>query len=436
MTPSNVKPIKIAEGLYPWNYSNDPNLVNIRNYIASVKLKAIKQAERDRLGVIVEILYKNYGIKPIQNYSTRNFIECFWKLNLIKARATKKKHIALSIKHFLDYHYYPYRKKIFNFRFTESNHPWGSKNDPNREEVLSFLDASENNAMKNRDRRILSFCLKFLYNEFGPRPIKEYTAREFKRLFQEIQKKQVNRSEKKRYRTTLKQFLKDIVDLLIAENGKQSRNYSFIFSNDFFEFKDSQRIHHKKNYLTPREILNFLNEIKNKFRYTTDYLLYSIFLSSVRGNGLLNLKVKGIKFEYQCFDTLDKGKQSRYFFPKHLVPELRAYIQQHKLSPEDRVFYQYKKPKQINKRTKEIYNKPWTNHDFRRSIMRLWKRAGMGKGDRNVLSNHAKEETDEYYTAENPWDEPAVMQKLFQEYYAYIFLGGPRPRPIGEKEFI
>lgn len=433
---------------YPWNSIEDPNAEKIMLYIRNAKSRSTRKLFRERLTLIIRAIYEKYGVFPFSDYNLdelRQYLAIL--INSLKIRKQSKVAHFHTWNNLIKFLRLKYSNPNFDFSFNEQVYPWNSDlDDPNRPYIQKYLKSISNFETMSNHRKSLSFDFGFLYQDkiideisgkykFGKKFILEYTSTEFIELFEAINKKTVKKLTKTRFRSALYKLIISIIKPQISEGKKYERNYQFIFSPEYFEFKETSTHRIKKNFITAKDYLIFLNEIRTEYKNTHDYILFRFFQSSCRGHGLCNIRIKDINLEIGFFDTLDKAKMGssgkcRYFLPKDFLPEIRAYLMQQGYYNSDFTLNKFREdellfdttPRKIRERLEKVYKKPWRNHDFRRSIKRMWKRARMQECDQNTLSNHTQNSMAQQYSEEDPWNEPEVVQEIYQEYYNWIFI--------------
>ncbi|WP_371801806.1 site-specific integrase [Candidatus Lokiarchaeum ossiferum] len=429
---------------YPWNSAEDPNSDLIMEYIWQIKSHATKSVERSRLTVIFEFLYNKFGIRKIKTYNFHELNSLAFYINSLTFRKQKKIATYLCLKKLMDYCQIDYLAEQFSFIFEEAVYPWNSPDDPNRKYIVDYLLSITNTHTKDRERKKLSWDFKFLYEHFGKQFVLNYTAKQFRSMFQEIDLNLIQKSSKMRFMTAMYNLISHIIDPELAENKQFDRNYDYIFNQlkkkNFFNFRETGKNRFQKYYFTAEEFTEFLHKLKWEYHNLQDYILFALMgYSSVRGIGICNLKVKDIDLDICYFDTQDKMTKvssgwNRYFFPKELAPEIRAFLMQNGFYDQKFQLRKERKnwpifrtshskpltPKLIREKLVGIYCVPFRNHDFRRSIKKLWKEAKMDIVDRRTLSNQIQD-VEGKYSAEDPWRNPIAVQKILQKYTNQIF---------------
>jgi hypothetical protein len=409
---------------YPWENSNDPNCQAVIGLLNSLSSNGTKNLVRGRLKIALETLYQKYGRKSIKNYSPEEFDQVFDLIDHLKIKKSRKEIIWQNLRQI--------GAPIVDKTFREKFWVWDKVGDPNQKVIHDNLELLENLETKRKQRAKLDVCFRFLYEKFGRKWVLDYTAKEFMDLFEFINTKNMLLQSKTRFRTALWNLIKKLVKPMSADGQILKRNYSMIFDSEFFEFhQPNSPVHRKKYYIKAPKIVSFLKEVRKRNPY--DYILFKLLLSSVRGIGVVRLKVKDVNFEKCFFDTNDKkrkklGSRARYFFAKQFVPEFRTFFFQRgyydenyqlKESELEKMVFGLNHPAQIRKRL-IAHDVKWRNHDFRRSVKRIWKNAEMDIVDRRTLSNQ-KQDIDGVYSENNIWDEPKEAQKTFQKVWDKVF---------------
>lgn len=309
-----------------------------------------------------------------------------------------------------------------NPQFSEKTQIYEDPEDPNKGAIVNYLNSLNSPGTKSRERRKIDFDLKYLYENFGIRPILEYDANQIKQLFIHINQKPILKDAKERFRTALNNLIKSKIKIFRAENHIIPRDYPYIFSDEFYEFSEGSKTRIEKHWLEANQLIEFYQEVKGK--NPQHYVIFRVFLSSCRVGGLVHILVKNIDFEKRIFETQEKPTKkssgwNTYHFPKSLVPEIRAYILQKNLGPDDLLFSYSEET--ILRFLKKY--RPWGCHDFRRSILRLWRKAKMDPIDRSFLSNHdvpGDLRTDAIYTGDNSIE---YLRSVFDSYFELLFKG-------------
>ena len=429
---------------YPWNSPDDPNSELIMEFLWQIKSHGTKSIERCRLTIIFDFLYNHFGIKEICEYNFHELNNLAYFLNSLSFRRQRKESTYLALKRLLDYSQITYLPEQFTFIFEEAVYPWNSPDDPNRDMILDYLLSITNQNTKDRERKKLAWDFKFLYKHFGKQSVLKYNAKQFRKMFQEIDLNTIQKSSKMRFMTAMYNLISHIIDPELAENKEFDRNYDYIFNQlknkNYFNFRETGKNKFPKYYLTAEEFKEFLYKLKWEYRNLQDYILFALMgYSSVRGIGISNLKVKDLDLDICFFDTQDKMTKvssgwNRYFFPKELAPEIRAFLMQNgfydknfQLRQDRKEWYVFRNsqsnqytPELIRERLAVVYCVPFRNHDFRRSIKKLWKEAKMDIVDRRTLSNQ-KQDVEGKYSAEDPWRNPIAVQNILQKYTNIIF---------------
>jgi len=159
-----------------------------------------------------------------------------------------------------------------------------------------------------------------------------------------------------------------------------------------------------REILTNEEIREVLSELKIKDRRL--YIMFYILAdTSMRGNGLINIKIKNIFLNKRLIKTWDKGKLRTYVFGENLKEELENYLiirkrmnlihdnkeylfssrKGTKLSIPS--FFSHVYPK-IGKIIKRITEKKITAHDLRRSFKTNRTNLGQVREQVEALMNH------------------------------------------------
>lgn len=416
MTISNRKN---QHRIYPWDQPIDPNCRALMCYINSLP-HANRKNDRDRLEFIINYFYANFGLKSLDCYTPDQISQFLLSIrDNVDFRTQKKDGYLNCLKRVFDFMKINYDSNLFNI-ILDGPCIWDQPGDPNRDLIIEYLNSLNCESTISRDRRKLNEDFKFLYMNCAIKPLLEYDSKDFKALFQFIQKKQIQQSSKERFRTALKNLISSVTDLMRAENQPIPRDYQYIFSQKFFSFIESSAKTIDRHWLNAEQLKAFYVELKQ--RNSHHYIMFRVFLSSVRVGGLANILIKNINFIHNYFETRDKPTRgssgwNRYFFPADLAPELRMYILQRGLNSEQRLFPY--NPNYINKILKKYRN--WGCHDFRRSILKLWRKAGMDLIDRNILSNHhmpADAEIDSIYTGDTGIE---YLQSIYEKFYKIIF---------------
>ncbi|MHA1313814.1 MAG: tyrosine-type recombinase/integrase [Candidatus Helarchaeota archaeon] len=179
--------------------------------------------------------------------------------------------------------------------------------------------------------------------------------------------------------------------------------------------------------LTNDEIKRVLGVLRKK-NYRDYMIFYILADTSMRGNGLVNIKIKNINLEKRLIKTWDKGKLRTYAFGKNLKSQLENYLiirNRMNFVNDDKEYLFYSRkgnrlsaaslfshifPK-IAEIIKDVTGKRITAHDLRRSFKTNRTNLGQLREQIEALMNH-KNGLDDFYN--KPTDD--MFLKWFDAY--------------------
>ncbi|MHA1380562.1 MAG: tyrosine-type recombinase/integrase [Candidatus Helarchaeota archaeon] len=166
----------------------------------------------------------------------------------------------------------------------------------------------------------------------------------------------------------------------------------------------------KRNTLTNNEILEILKIMRQKKYSFRNYLMFYVLAdTSMRINGIINIKIKNVDLDKRLIKTIDKGKIRKYAFGKNLKEEIMKWLkirncliteQQNRFKyahseylffsrNDERIGTSYYSGKIFSRNLiKELTGKDVTPHDLRRSFKTNRTNLEQDWGQIEVLMNH------------------------------------------------
>jgi integrase len=304
--------------------------------------------------------------------------------------------------------------------------PWNSDKDPNKKIILKLISQYRSDETRKEIIKKIRYLISFLYTNFGIKFILDYSADNIKDLILDIEEMDIQRITKRKYRSALKDFISEALDPYLSV-GKDYNNikYDYILSDKTLKrgggFSEGGYTM-KKTFMTAEDIQSLIEKALNC--NDRHYITIKLLLSSCRTGGLLSIRFNNVDFNGCFFDAYEKGTQgkksgkqlNRYFMTRKTTNELMWYCKKYSIQGNDLILDVCPKIIRSNIHT-YVDVSP---RDFRRSVARLWRDAGMDIIDQKTLMSH-KQDVHGSYSAFDPFTEPERCQSIFENRMKSIF---------------
>lgn len=183
---------------------------------------------------------------------------------------------------------------------------------------------------KRSKQNYLLYCFNFFLSIGTSKDFLKIQPSEFEQLFRHVDALNILEKCKKRYRTALHTFSDYLCREIIANNQNPSLNYDFIFSNRFFQFRDSGAMK-ENHYMELKDILDLVKWARFSKPPLIYYAILILITAGCRIEGALTLTRDRIDFEHRKFTMLEKSRNrgskiKAYVINKQIIAGLQQYI--------------------------------------------------------------------------------------------------------------
>jgi integrase len=269
-------------------------------------------------------------------------------------------------------------------------------------DMIRYVDdfaASYSRRYSMQVKKRLELFEQYLKKNYKKLDIIQTNYNEILEFLKFIDKKEIKKVSKEKYRTTLNRYFEYIVEMnkknMILFVNPVPSEISFKFS----DIIDRQTIDFTTHYLTYDTILKIL-----RFLFFTDYRMFILVsllaytgarISEICSIKLDDIDLENRKFISGRFDDYSKTGLVLYFWPTFFHEEFKRYIElmrSHKYEfvfPHQQTFLHTKTPRKKLREIKEILNilDPINPHSFRDSLNSSRREKGLGEEFAAMLLN-------------------------------------------------
>ncbi|MHA1755194.1 MAG: tyrosine-type recombinase/integrase [Promethearchaeota archaeon] len=301
-----------------------------------------------------------------------------------------------------------------------------------KKEMISEIELRENDDLlkeyldlfeSKNTKRIYKTAVKKFIKFIGEKNLQFTRKMDLERYFEFLYESDHRKETKRLYFEAVKSFFRYF---LHRQEIDPSNTFNLHFiENPNTDYKRKWKDDEKENFgeiMTNDGIKRVLHELK-RINIRNYIMLYIIADTSMRVDGMTNIKLENIKMERRIIITKDKNKLRKYAFGKKLKLELEKYLmvrkrinsihhndiwlffsqKSTKFTPDNFKAHVYPK---IARLIKKLTGKKITAHDFRRSFRTNRLNLKQLPGHIDILMNHKTKLAEAY---EKPTDEMLVQ---------------------------